>query len=108
MGQTSKLLFVVQPATVHAEISGDPSGVVDVTGMTQLVVTPGATTDYQLTVTKGSHTVSETVTVTVGPHVAAGLKVEAQNTTPTAGGAFDVKLTAITGDGSTAPGFRGT
>jgi len=58
MGQSSKLLFVVQPSNANAQITGDASGPIDVTGETQVMVTPNATTEYTLTVTKGSHTVT--------------------------------------------------
>ena len=71
-GQSSKLLFVVDPPNAHAEISG----IGEVTGQTEVMVTPAMTTSYELTATRGSHTATETVTITVGPHVAAGLRVE--------------------------------
>jgi len=109
-GQSTKLLFVVDPPDAKLTITGlgDVGSLGDVTGQTQIAVTPASTTTYHLTATSGSSKASGDVTVTVGPQIAGGIKVEATNPTPTAGEATPFTLTAITSDGKTAPGFRGT
>jgi hypothetical protein len=103
-GQTTQLLFVVDPPDAAVEITG----IGDVTGTTQAVITPAATTVYHLTATQGKATDSRDVTVTVGPQAVAGLRVEPSTATPIAGQPVTVTLTAITAAGKPAPSFRGT
>ena len=62
-GGATQLVFVVAPPGTSANITG----VGDVTGKTQVMVTPAATTNYQLTVTDGKTTANAAVTVTVKP-----------------------------------------
>ena len=104
-GQSTKLVFAVQPATAKVTIS---SGVGDVTGKTEAQVSPTDTTSYQLTATSGSATTNQTVKVTVGGTSAAAIKVQPATKTPTAGDALAVTLTVLGTDGNPAPGFRGT
>jgi protocatechuate 3,4-dioxygenase beta subunit len=104
-GQSTKLVFAVQPATAKVTIS---SGVGDLTGKTEASVTPSDTTTYQLTAVSGSATANQTVKVTVGATSAAAIKVQPATKTPTAGAALAVTLTVLGPDGNPAPGFRGT
>jgi hypothetical protein len=103
-GQSTKLLYVVEPKTATVTITG----LGDVSGKTQSMVTPTATTMYKLTAVNGKATATADVTVTVGPQNALGFKVEPASATPTAGDQLAVTVTAISGDGTTAPGYRGT
>src|ERR1041385_8128012 len=80
-GQSTKLVFAVDPADAKVDISG----LGDLTGQTQTSVTPTATTAYQLTATSGKATA-----------------------TPTAGDQLAVTLTVLANNGKAAPGFRGT
>lgn len=104
-GQSTKLVFAVQPPTAKVTISG---GVGDVTGTTEVKVTPSDTTSYQLTAVNGSATTNQTVKVTVGPTSAISIKLQPATKTPAAGDAFAVTVTALGSDGNPAPGFRGT
>jgi hypothetical protein len=103
-GQSTKLVFVVEPEDARVSIEG----LGDVTGRVDAMVTPAATTTYRLTATKGDSTASANATVTVGPATAATIKVEPALATPAAGDELSVTVTAIVGNGTTAPGFRGT
>src|SRR5262249_17388551 len=103
-GQSSKLLFVVEPAGANLNLSGGG----DVTGKTSVMVTPDATTTYHLTAAMGNVMDQKDATITVGPKQAAGLKVEPATDAPIAGQDMSVVVTAITASGATAPGFRGT
>jgi hypothetical protein len=62
-GGVTQLVFAVSPPGTSANING----VGDVTGRTQIMVTPTATTTYQLTATDGKTTANSSVTVTVKP-----------------------------------------
>src|SRR5215471_10462549 len=104
MGQSTKLFFAVEPSTAGVNITG----VGDVTGKTDVSITPTATTTYQLVATLGAATDQRSVTVTVGPKQAVAIKVEPATATPTAGEPLSVVVTAIAATGVTAPGFRGT
>jgi len=104
VGQSTQLVFAVEPA--DAEVTIDGLG--DLTGQTQVAVTPAATTAYHLTASKGSASTDKTVTVTVGPQTAAALKIEPASPTATAGAAVQVTVTVLAINGKTAPGFRGT
>ena len=104
IGQSTKLLFVVEPA--EAKLSIDAVG--DVTGQTQVVVSPTSTTVYHLTAVNGSITADTQLTVTVGPQTAVALDVQPAISMPAAGTPVAVTLTAVTASGNTAPGFRGT
>ena len=64
-GGSTQLIFAVAPPTATLNISN----VGDVTGKSQVTVTPGATTMYQLTASDGQTTVNNSVTVTVRPVV---------------------------------------
>lgn len=103
-GQSTKLVFAVQPESAKVTISG----VGDVTGKTEATISPAETTSYQLTATFGKATTNETVKVTVGATSAASIKVQPSSKTPTAGDAFTVALTVLGTDGNVATGFRGT
>ncbi len=103
VGQSTTLLFVVDPPDAQVSITG----VGDVTGKTQATVTPSATTTYKLTATKGSATADNTVTVTVGPRKAVSLTLSAASDTP-AGDQLVVTVTAVDSTGSTATGVQGT
>jgi hypothetical protein len=104
MGDSTKLLFAIDPPNAKVTISD----VGDVSGKNEAPVTPSATTEYKLTATRGKATAEATVTVTVGPRTAVGLKIEAANATPTAGDAVMVMVTALAPNGMPAVGFRGT
>ncbi|HEY6174237.1 MAG TPA: hypothetical protein VIX73_07325, partial [Kofleriaceae bacterium] len=103
-GQSTKLVFAVDPADAKVDISG----LGDLTGQTQTSVTPTATTAYQLTATSGKATATQSVTVTVGATSANAIKVEPASATPTAGDQLAVTLTVLANNGKAAPGFRGT
>ncbi len=64
-GGSTQLVFVVTPPTAKLTISD----LGDVTGQSQVMVTPSDTTTYQLTATDGKSTVNSSVTVTVKPTV---------------------------------------
>jgi len=104
LGQSTKLLFVVDPPDAQVAITGFG----DYTGQTQAMLTPTITTTYHLTATHGTAQADATVTVMVGAQSAFGIKLEPASGTPTAGQPVAVTLTAIVGTGKTAPGFRGT
>jgi hypothetical protein len=104
LGQSTRLLFVVDPSDAQASING----VGDVTGKTEAVVTPTATTTYRLTVTKGKATADTAVTVTVGPRKAVSLKLTPPNDNPASGQQFTVTVSAIDATGAAAIGFGGT
>lgn len=103
-GQSTKLIFLVEPADATLTITG----IGDVSHKVQTPITPAATTTYDLTAAKDGETATATVTVTVGPSHGAGLRLESANPTPAAGEAFPVTITALAGDASVAPGYRGT
>ncbi|HEY0483590.1 MAG TPA: hypothetical protein VGD37_38995 [Kofleriaceae bacterium] len=103
-GQTTTLVFAVDPPDAKISITG----VGDVTGKTQVSVTPTANTSYQLTANSGKATSNKAVMVTVGPTSAASIKVDPATATPTAGNQLDVTLTVLASNGKPAPGFRGT
>lgn len=104
-GQSTKLVFAVQPSTARITISG---GVGDVTGKTEQSVTPSENTTYQLTASFGKAIANQTVKVTVGATSAAAIKVQPATMTPTAGDSFAVTLTVLASSGNPATGFRGT
>jgi hypothetical protein len=104
LGQSTKLLFVVDPPDAKVSITGEG----DYTGKTEALVSPAVTTTYHLTAVNGTATADNDVTVMVGAQNAFGIKLEPASASPTAGQAVAVKLTAIVGSGQTAPGFRGT
>src|ERR1043166_7465264 len=103
-GQSTTLLFAVDPPTAKVAISG----LGDLTGQTSAAITPTATTSYQLTAVNGNATTNQTVMVTVGPTSASAIKVEPASATPTAGEQVAVTVTALASNGKPAPGFRGT
>lgn len=105
-GQSTKLIFAVNPADAVVNIDG----LGDVTGKTEAPVSPTATTTYHLTATSGDATATadNTVTVTAPVLNPVGLKLDPANATPTAGQPVAVTLTAIGSNGKQAPSFRGT
>jgi len=103
-GQSTKLIFLVQPADAQLTITG----LGDVTNQVQKAITPTATTTYELTASAHGETTTASVTVTVGPLHDAGLRLEAANSTPVAGQPFMLTITALAADASVAPGYRGT
>ena len=103
VGQSAQLLFVVDPSDAQVTITG----VGDLTGKTQTVVTPTATTAYHLTATKGKASAEGTVTVTVGPRKAVSLKVTPATDSPAAGEQVAVTVSAIDATGAAAIGFQG-
>jgi hypothetical protein len=105
-GQSTKLIFAVNPADAVVSIDG----LGDVTGKTEAPVSPTATTTYHLTATIGNATATadNTVTVTAPVLNPVGLKLDPANATPTAGQPVAVTLTAIASNGKPAPSFRGT
>ncbi|HEX3766542.1 MAG TPA: hypothetical protein VHW23_47940 [Kofleriaceae bacterium] len=103
-GQSSQLVFAVEPADARLMISGQG----DLTGKTEIQVTPAMTTSYQLTATKGSAVANRMVTVMVGATTAVAVQVAPATAMPTAGDALPVTLTVLGVDGKTARGFRGT
>jgi hypothetical protein len=102
-GQSTTLVFVVQPATAKLTITD----LGNVTGKTRSSVTPMNTTSYQLTAVNGSAIANQTVRVTVGATSAAAIEVQPATRTPTAGDPLAVTLTVLAADGNPAPGFRG-
>jgi hypothetical protein len=103
-GQSTKLVFAVDPADAKLDIAG----IGDVTGKSQVAVSPPMTTTFKLTATKNGVTASSNATVSVGPQTATAIKVEASTATPLAGVPVTVTVTAIAGNGMATPGFRGT
>src|SRR4051794_23938362 len=103
-GQSTTLMFVAQPATAKLTITG----IGDLTGRTQVAVTPANTTSYQLTAVNHSAIANRTVRVTVGATSAVAIEVRPATRTPTAGDPLAVALTVLAADGNRAPGFRGT
>jgi hypothetical protein len=103
-GQTSKLLFVVNPP--EAQVAIAEMG--DMTDRTELPVSPTATTTYHLTVINGSAKADGAVTITVSPQSVVGIKVEPASTTSTAGDSLGVTLTAVAINGLPSTSFRGT
>src|ERR1044071_9315184 len=102
-GQSTKLVFAVQPSTAKLTITG----IGDVTGKTEQSVTPTSDTTYQLTASFGKALANQTVKVTVGATSAAAIKVQPATTTPTAGAPFAVTVTVLGSNGNPAPGFHG-
>lgn len=103
-GQSTKLVFVVQPPTAKISING----VGDLTGKTEAQVSPTESTSYQLTATNGKATTNETVRVTVGGATAVGIQVLPATSAPNAGDEFTVTLTVLKNDGNPATSFQGT
>jgi protocatechuate 3,4-dioxygenase beta subunit len=104
-GQSTKLVFAVEPTNAKVTISGV---VGDLTGKTEASISPTDTTSYQLTATSGTATANQTVQVTVGSASAAAIKVVPATTTPAAGDQVAVTVTVLGNNGKPAPGFRGT
>src|SRR5882757_2723761 len=97
LGQSTKLLFTVDPPNAQVSIVGQG----DFTGKTEAAVTPTMTTTYTLMATHGTASAQGTVTVMVGAQNAFGIKLEPANVAPTAGQAVAVTLTAILANGKT-------
>src|SRR5207249_9964515 len=104
LGQSTKLFFTVDPADAALSIDG----VGDVSGKTEVTVTPGATTVYKLTATKGKASAQRDVTITVRSARSAGFTVVPASGTPTAGQSVTVAVTAVDATGATLTTFRGT
>jgi hypothetical protein len=103
LGQSTKLVFVVEPSDAQLSITG----VGDMTSRTQAIVRPTTTTTYHLMATKGVVTEDVAVTVTVTARKTVGFKLTAASTT-TAGQSLSVTVTAIDAAGGPARGFHGT
>jgi hypothetical protein len=104
LGQSAKLVFVVDPPDAELSIEGVGS----LSGQTQAMVSPTATRAYRLVATNGHATTESTATVTVGPQTAVALKLEPATASPTAGNPTQVTVTALAATGKTASGYRGT
>jgi hypothetical protein len=102
-GQSTTLVFVVQPSTAKLTITG----LGDVTRQTRLSVMPTNNISYQLTAVYGSAIANQTVRVMVGATSAAAIKVQPATRTPTSGDPVVVTLTVLAANGNPAPGFRG-
>jgi len=105
-GQSSKLIFVVEPSDAELTIAG----IGDVSNKVEAPISPTTTTTYELTAESDGETktATATVTVTVGAAPGTGIRVESANPVPTAGQPFMVTLTAFGADGTVLPGYRGT
>ena len=105
-GQSSKLIFLVEPSDAELTIAG----IGDVSNKVQAPISPTTTTTYELTAESDGETktATATVTVTVGAAPGTGIRVESSTPVPTAGQPFMVTLTAFGADGSVLPGYRGT
>lgn len=102
--QSTMLYFTVEPSDARITIDG----LGDLTGHTSAQVTPGVTTVYHLTASKGSTTTDDTVIVTVGEASATSIQVQPATAAPTAGDSLAVTLRVLGSDGTPAQSFRGT
>src|SRR5215831_5976036 len=96
VGDSTKLIFAVVPTSAKLTITN----VGDVTGKTEMIVTPTATTTYQLRATNGSASATSDAMVSVGPKKTVGLKIALATGTPTAGDEDVVTLTALDANGN--------
>lgn len=102
-GTTARLVFAAEG---EDKLTLEP-GVGDVTGKTEVEVTPEQTTTYTLTASNGAGNATQTLTVTVGPTPAAGFKLTAAGPI-TAGTPADFSVTAVDASGATVPSYAGT
>ncbi len=82
-------------------------GAVDVTGKSEVEVSPGETTTYTLTASNRSGNTLKTLTLSVGPTPAAGFKLTAAGIF-TAGTPANVTVTAVDPSGAPVPSYTGT
>jgi hypothetical protein len=101
--QSTMLHFTVEPPDARIAITG----VGDLTGHTSAQVTPGVTTVYQLTATRGDATANDTVIVTVGESNATSIEVAPATAAPTAGDSLAITLRVLGSNGNPAQSFRG-
>jgi len=102
-GSSSTLVFAAEGAE---QLTLEPGGG-NVTGKTQLVVSPTETTTYTLKASNDSGETTQSLTVTVGPTPAAGFKLTAAGPF-TAGTPANVTVTAVDPSGATVPAYTGT
>ncbi|WP_375765809.1 hypothetical protein NR798_29400 [Archangium gephyra] len=102
-GTSAKLVFAAEG---EDKLTLEP-GVGDVTGKSEVEVTPGETTTYTLAARNGSGVTTKTLTLTVGPTPAAGFKLVAAGAF-TAGTPANVTVTAVDPSGATVPSYAGT
>ncbi|AKJ04890.1 Fibronectin type III domain protein [Archangium gephyra] len=102
-GASAKLVFAAEG---EDKLTLEP-GVGDVTGKSEVEVTPGETTNYTLTASNRSGSTLKTLTVTVGPTPAAGFKLAAPDAF-TAGTPANVTITVVEPSGATVPSYTGT
>jgi hypothetical protein len=107
-GGMTQLVFAVAPPGTSANIDG----VGDVTGRTQVMVMPSATTTYQLTATDGKTSANSSVTVTVRPPVPPPAKIPSIVLTvpDNANAGFPVSVGVTVKDqfGNVIPNYQGT
>ncbi|HEY6036034.1 MAG TPA: hypothetical protein VIV58_17280, partial [Kofleriaceae bacterium] len=105
-GQSTKLIFLVEPADATLTITG----IGDVSHKVQAPISPTTTTTYELTAESDGETATATTTVmvAVGATHSAGFRIESANPTPIAGEPFMVTITAFGADATVVPGYRGT
>ncbi len=101
-GQSTKLVFAVDPADAKVTITG----VGDVTGKVDASVSPTATTTYQLTATSGSSSATGDVTVTVAASVPRLVLTIPANTN--AGNPVGIDVTVKDQFDNAVPGYTGT
>lgn len=102
-GTSAKLVFAAEG---EDKLTLEP-GAGDVTGQSEVEVTPGETTTYTLTASNRSGNTTKTLTLTVGPTPAAGFKLTAAGAF-TAGTPANVTVTAVDPSGAPVPSYTGT
>jgi hypothetical protein len=102
--QSTMLHFAVDPPDAKIAIEG----LGDLTGRTSARVTPGVTTTYHLTATRGGVTVDDSVIITVGPSMATAFQILPDTAVPTAGDPLAVTIRVLGSEAEIAESFRGT
>jgi hypothetical protein len=102
-GGSAKLVFSAKDAE---KLSID-KGVGDVTGRTEVSVTPAETTTYTLTALSGEKVATKQMTVTVGPTPAQAFTLTAAGAI-TAGAPVNVTVTAVDAANARVAGYTGT
>ena len=106
LGGTTYLVVAASPANATLTID---NGVGDVTGQTQVAVSPTADTTYTLTAKLGSASVTATVAVHVTAARPSAFKVEPTTAGPVvAGAAATYFVSAVDAAGAVNPNYRGT
>jgi len=105
-GESTMLSWQIASAT---SVSID-NGVGDVSALTSVAVHPGTHTVYTLTARGGEwlSTATAAVDVAAAGDPAASFKLEPDTSTPAAGTAFHLRVTALDSQGQTVPLYRGT